>query len=169
MSTARDSDSSPTVTEQDRLAKEVSVALDAVAALVPGLEKPHPAHSRSVRSHRTVPEESIAQLIALVEQFEVLRKLDTFDVAEARETLQFIHAFRPIADQIAALLAAVTYTMEARKARVVSAGLRTYAIAKALARDHRERSDISYALEGLQAIMRRSRARRQPSARKSGT
>jgi len=51
--------------------------------------------------------------------------------------------------------------MEARKARVVAAGLRTYAIAKALARDNREGMDVTFALEQLRSVMRRSRARRK--------
>ena len=152
---------SPTVTEQDRLAKEVRSALEDVARLIPRLEHPHPATSKWVRSHRTVPEENIAHLIALVEQVEVLQRLNTFDIAEARETLQFIQAFRPIADQVAALGASISYTMEARKARVVAAGLRTYAIAKALARDNREGMDVTFALEQLRSVMRRSRARRK--------
>src|SRR3954451_3011616 len=82
----------------------------------------------------------------------------TFDVAEARETLQFLDAFRPIADQIAALLAAVNHTMEARKARVVDAGLRTYAVAKALARDE-ESAELYGALDAFRTQMRQSRRR----------
>jgi len=151
---------SPTVTEQEQIADEVRSALDAIGALIPKLEQPHPSKMRGLRASRTVPKESIAQLIALVDQIEVLQRLGTFDVAEARETLQFIDAFRPIADQLAALLAALNFTMEARKARVVAAGLRTYAVAKSLARDDRS-ADIHSAIESLRSQMRQSRRRKR--------
>lgn len=155
---------SPTLTEQDRIAIEVRSALNVVAALIPDLEAPHPATSRSLRASRLVTRESVAQLISVVEKIEVLRHLGTFDVADARETLQFIDAFRPVADQIAALLAALHHTMEARKARVVAAGLRTYAVAKALARDHRG-ADVRSALDALRTSMRQSRSRRRDNPR----
>jgi hypothetical protein len=99
-----------TLTEQERIAQQVA-----------RLSMPHPSTARGVRTGRMVRREQIAELIALVEQFEVLHRLGTFDVAEARETLQFIGAFRPIADQFDGLLSAVNYTMEARKARVAAA------------------------------------------------
>src|SRR6185369_11091129 len=49
--------------------------------------------------------------------------------------LQFIDAFRTVADQLAALTAALRFTMEARKPRVVDAAFRTYDIGRALAQD----------------------------------
>jgi hypothetical protein len=151
---------SPTLTEQQRIAYEIRDELNALAARIPRLEHPHSATSGWVRAYRTVTEESIIRMIALVEQFDIFRDLGTFDVAEARETLQFADAFKPIADQVAALLAALNYTMEARKARVVAAGLRTYAVAKELARDNKS-LDLRFALDALRTEMRRTRSRRQ--------
>jgi len=57
-------------------------------------------------------------------------------------------------------LAAVNFTMEARKARVVAAGLRTYAVAKGLARDG-DMTEIGLAIASLKAQMMRSRSRRR--------
>jgi len=156
-------DTSPTLTEQDRIANLVSAALAQAAALIPNLEAPHPATSKSLRAARLVTRESLAQLIAIVEEVEVMRRMETFDVADARETLQFIDAFRPVADQIAALLAALNHTMEARKARVVAAGLRTYAVAKGLARDDRG-AEVHAALEHLRTRMRRARSRKRDTS-----
>jgi len=151
---------SPTLTEQQRIANEVRAELNALAARIPRLEQPHSATASWVRAYRTVTTESITRLIALVEQFDVFRNLGTFDVAEARDTLQFNEAFKPIADRVAALLAALNYTMEARKARVVAAGLRTYGVAKELARDNKSMG-LRFALDALQTEMRRSRSRRR--------
>jgi len=126
---------SPTITEMDRVAEQVRAAVDAVAALIPKLERPHSSTRPGVRAHRTVPRQFIVSMIAAVEEIESLRVLRKFDVDDARETLQFIDAFRPIADQLAALTAALRFTIESRKARVVAAGLQTYDIARGLARD----------------------------------
>lgn len=125
----------PTITEMDRVAGQVRAAVEAVSALIPKLERPHSSTRRQVRAHRTVPRKFIISMIAAVEEIEALRTLRKFDVDYARETLQFIDAFRPIADQLAALTAALRFTLESRKARVVAAGLQTYDIARGLARD----------------------------------
>lgn len=125
----------PTITEMDRVAEQVRAAIEAVSALIPRLERPHPATRGLVRAARTVPREFIVSLIAAVEQVDELFDTSQFDVDDAREALQFIDAFRPVADQCEALTAALKFTLECRKARVVEAGLRMYAIARGLARD----------------------------------
>jgi len=125
----------PTITEMDRLAEQVRAAVEALSALIPRLELPHPSTRDRIRAHRTVPREFIVSIIAAVEEIENLRLVRKFDIDDARETLQFIDAFRPIADQLAALTAALKFTIESRKARVVAAALQTYDIARALSRD----------------------------------
>ena len=74
-------------------------------------------------------------MIAAIEDRPELTALGTFDVDEAREMLQFNDAFRHIVDQLTALARSVNYTMESRKARVAFAAMRTYEIARGLARD----------------------------------
>jgi hypothetical protein len=125
----------PTITEMDRLAEQVRAAVEALSALIPRLELPHPSTRDRIRAHRTVPREFIVSAIAAVEEIEELRLVRKFDLDDARETLQFIDAFRPIADQLAALTSALKFTIESRKARVVAAALQTYDIARALSRD----------------------------------
>jgi hypothetical protein len=153
----------PTTTDMDRLAEQVRAAVEAVSALVPRLERPHPSTRGGLRAHRTVPREFIASMIAAVEQLEELRVVRKFDVADARETLQFIDAFRPIADQLAALTDALRFTMKSRKARVVAAGLQTYDIARALARDEGV-SHLTGHVEILKRDLRRGRKTRAPRA-----
>lgn len=84
---------------------------------------------------RTVSREFIASMIAAVEAMPELQSVRTFDPEEARATLQFIDAFRPIADRLAALLASVNYRMASRRTKVASAAMTTYAVARGLARD----------------------------------
>ncbi|HEY4641397.1 MAG TPA: hypothetical protein VII75_08645 [Thermoanaerobaculia bacterium] len=141
----------PTVTEMDKIAERVRAAVDAVAELIPRLERPHPSTRKGVRAHRTVPRDFIAAMIAAVEQVEQLQVVDKFDTGDARETLQFLDAFRPVADQLAALTAALRFTMESRKARVVDAGLQTYDIARALAR-----GEVNTPLTGHLPVLKRN-------------
>lgn len=146
------------ITEMDRVAEQVRSAVDAIADLIPRLERPHPSTRRMVRAHRTVPREFIVSMIAAVEEVEALQMVRKFDVADARETLQFIDAFRPIADQLAALTAALRFTIESRKGRIVAAGLQTYHIARALARDE-QNSPLTAHLPALKRDLRRRRGR----------
>jgi len=153
----------PTVTEMDRVAEQVRAAIEAVAALIPRLQRPHPSLRARVKAHRTVPREFVASMIAAVEQLEDLRVVQKFDVDDARETLQFIDAFRPVADQLSALLAALKFTLEWRKARVVEAALQTYHIARALARDE-EMSDLTAHVGNLKRDLRREQKGRVRSS-----
>jgi hypothetical protein len=125
----------PTITASDRLAAEIAEAIDAIAERIPRLERPHPSSASRVRGARTVSREFIESMIAAVESQPELRAVNTFDVDEARQMLQFNDAFRHVVDRLAALTASVSHTIEWRKAKVVVAALRTYEIAKGLARD----------------------------------
>src|ERR1044071_6699431 len=107
---------SPTITAAQRLADDIAEAIDAIAARIPGLEAPHPSTATRVRGARTVSREFIASMIAAVEATPDLQSTGTFDPQEARATLQFIDAFRPIADRLASLQASINYTMASRRA-----------------------------------------------------
>ena len=128
-------DPSPTVTASDQLAGEILQAIDALAAMIPQLRGPHPSTASHVRGARTVSREFIESMIAAAEDSPDIQALDSFDAGEAREMLQFNAAFRHVVDRLNMLVASVNYTMAWRKAKVVSAAMRTYAIAKGLARD----------------------------------
>lgn len=114
---------SPTITAAERLASEIAEAIDAIAARIPQLVAPHPSTATGVRGMRTVSREFIASMIAAVEAMPELQSVLTFHAEEARATLQFIDAFRTIADRLAALLASVNYTMASRRAKVASAAM----------------------------------------------
>ena len=125
----------PTVTHYQQLAESFSKAIDDAIQMIPKLEIAHPATTNFVRSHLNVKTEFLATAIAAVEQTAELQYINKFDVAAARDTLQFIEAFRPIQDKLATLADSVKYTMDSRKALLVADALHVYNIAKGIARD----------------------------------
>ncbi|SRR5258706_359422 len=130
----------PTITRAERKAAIVKKVLDAAAARIPGLKAPHKETSRRMRGHRTVPRKFIRSMISAVDAVEELRVMDTFDVDDAKAALQFEVAFRPVVDQIAILLASLSYTIDLRISPIAKQALRTYVVAKGLARDETNRA-----------------------------
>jgi hypothetical protein len=82
------------------------------------------------------------------------------DVAAARDTLQFIDAFRPVLDKVLAFAKNLQYTLNSRKATLAVDSLQIYDIAKGLARDRR-----SATVEALVANMKRDLGKRGPVKR----
>ena len=125
----------PTVTFYQKLADDFSKALDEITAIIPKLEITHPATANFVRSHLNVPTEFLATAIAAVEQTPELQGTGKLDVTAARDTLQFIEAFRPVQDKVTAFANSLKFTMASRKASLAADALQIYSIAKGIARD----------------------------------
>jgi AraC-like DNA-binding protein len=125
----------PTVTHYQQLADDFSKALDEITQIIPKLEITHPATANFVRSHLNVPTEFLATAIAAVEQTTELQHINKLDIAAARDTLQFIDAFRPVQDKVTALASSLKFTMASRKASLAADALQIYNIAKGIARD----------------------------------
>jgi len=126
---------SPTVTHYEQVAAELSIAVETAFAAIPNMEAPHPSTRDFVRSHQSVSNDFIASVIAAVEATPELQNVKKFSVAEARDTLQFIEAFAPIAARLTALANNLKFTMQSRKAKIAADALQTYDIAKGVARD----------------------------------
>jgi hypothetical protein len=124
-----------TTTQYMELAAQLSSALAAVAAQIPTFTSSHPSTVKFVQTHQRVPNEFIGTVAAAVDNSPTLQGVGTFDSKEALETLQFIEAFRPVIDQMAALRADLCFTVNSRKAKTVAAALQMYGIAKQVARD----------------------------------
>ena len=150
----------PTVTNAERIADGVMALLAAIRERIPDLETPHPKTAPHVRGSRTVSREAVNTMIAAVEQRPELQALNTFDVDDARFMLQFNAAMTPVLEEVGRLQKSLSYTMEARKARVVASLLQTYEIAKALARTPEAAPLIPY-IENL----RRDLGRRNGSSK----
>jgi hypothetical protein len=126
---------SPTITHYQQLADDFSKALDEIVAIIPKLEATHPATANFVRSHQNIPAEFLATAIATVEQAPELRSVNKLDTAAARDTLQFIEAFRPVLDKVTAFADSLKFTLASRKAVLTADALQIYDIAKGVARD----------------------------------
>ncbi|HEY0157489.1 MAG TPA: hypothetical protein VGF28_09410 [Thermoanaerobaculia bacterium] len=117
----------------ERAAAEVAALLDEIVARIPRLTAPAPGRKNSVRGARTVRREYVVAMIDVVERHRELTEVRVqLDAAQARETLEFRDAFRPIAMRLAVVLKSLTFTMDARWAAVVQQALAAYAMAQAI-------------------------------------
>ncbi|HSY50705.1 MAG TPA: hypothetical protein VLC46_18365, partial [Thermoanaerobaculia bacterium] len=82
------------------------------------------------------------------------------DTSEATAALQFEAAFRSVVDEVARLLASLTYTIDAKLAAVAAKALQTYAVAKGVARDPRNRK-LTLPLRQLQRDLGRKGPRKK--------
>ncbi len=158
----------PTVTKADIIAESVFELIEAIAARIPDLEAPHATTRPAVRSARTVSREAIMSMIAAVENQPMLQRLGTFDVDEARAMLQFNFALRTVLLRLQHLTASISFTMEAKKARVVAALLQTYDIAKGLARSP-DGAPLTHVLEVMRRDLSRRNGRRRKDDEADGT
>ena len=130
----------PRLTSAERRAAVVKKVLDAAASRIPGLKAPHKETARRMRGHRTVPRKFIRSMIGTVDAVEELQAMNMFDVDDAEAALEFEAAFRPLIDQLTILLASLSYTIDLRMSPIAKQALRTYVVAKALARSESNRT-----------------------------
>jgi hypothetical protein len=152
-------------THADRRAALVRKVLKEAAKRIPGLKAPHKPTARKLTGHRTVPKKFIQGIIFAVDANHQLRAISRFDVDEARAALEFQAAFRPVADELALMLSSINYTIDSRMAPVAASALRTYTLAKGMARDGRKNSDLT---QGLSAL-KRDLGRKGPRKKKKAT
>ena len=155
---AADTPASPTTTHYQEMADALSATLTTALSQIPSFEQSHPATVKFVRSHQGFPNDFIATVLAAVAADPQLQNVNKFDVVEARDTLQFLEAFRPVIDQAQALLATLKFTCASRKARVVADGLQIYVIAQGIGRDPGSVAVTSYA-ENMKRDLKRNRRR----------
>lgn len=125
----------PTVTHHQEIAARVSAALDELLSMIPNFVESHPARRGFVRTHQSVPEEFVATTIAAVEAIPELQGTGCFDARDARDALQFIEAFRSVADKMQASATNLQFTIDARRAEVNNGALQMYVIVKSVARN----------------------------------
>lgn len=125
----------PTTTRYQQLADQFSRELDTLAGIIPRLEVSHISTANFVRSHVNVSTDFLGTVVAAVEQLPILQAVEKLDIAAARDTLQFIEAFRPVLDKVSAFASSLRFTLRSRKATLVADALQIYDIAKGLSRD----------------------------------
>jgi hypothetical protein len=143
-----------TVTRYQQLAATVIAALDEIEQIIPNLETAHTSTADFVRAYRNVPLKFLVTATSGVEQSAELQGVKKFDIAAARDTLQFMEAFGPVHDRVSAFEGKLQFTLGSRKASLGFESLQIYDIAKGLARDPN-----SAELEALVANMKRDLGR----------
>lgn len=138
-------------------------SLDQLAARIPGLEGAHESKTDFVRSHVNIPFDFLGSAIAAVEEIAELQAGHRLDVDEARDTLQFIAAFRPAADKLAAILSMLRFTLASRKASLAAEALQIYSLAKGYARDPQGAGIGSHVSNMRRDLGRSGRSRRRTS------
>jgi hypothetical protein len=126
-----------TTTRYQEIAAQFMSGLDALTALLPKLEAEHGTTINAVKGHLTVPNVFLASTIAAVEQTPDLQAFQDLDVVAGHDVLQFIEAFRPVANKVNALGRSLEFTMDSRKSALVVNALRVYDLAKSVARNPR--------------------------------
>jgi len=149
----------PTITYYQQLAEQTSKALDEIAAIIPKLEATHATTAPFVRTHLNVRTEFLATAIAAVEQVPELQGVNKLDVTAARDTLQFIEAFRPVQDKLTAFAKSLRFTMDSRKASLATDALQIYSIAKGVARDPGSADAASHVANLKRDLGRRGRGK----------
>lgn len=153
----------PTVTHYDQLAAQVDATLTALLAPIGTLETSHPATRDAVRVNASVDDKFILAVLGAITETPSLQGLP-FDVAQARDLLQLQTAFRPVADKLIALGSMLHFTMDARKASVVTAGRHVYLLAKRMAEPPQ-----GAAIRPFVQVMQRELGRRRPKKKAAPT
>lgn len=157
----------PTITHYQQVAAEFMSALDEISQIIPKLEAIHVSTANLVRSRLNVPNEFLATVTAAVEQVSELQAINKLDVNAARDTLQFLEAFRPVRDKVDAFAKNLKYTMDSRKAKLATDSLLTYDVAKGLARDPNSATIASLVQNMKRDLGRRGRPKTPLALRKT--
>jgi hypothetical protein len=125
----------PTVTHYEQVAAKLSSAIDEALALMPNFTQSHPLTKGFVRSQQSVSDAFIVSTIAAVEANPEPQRVNKFDVTAARDLLQLSDAFLPLVDKLNGAAKNVKFTIDRKRATVVTEALQNYEIAKGVARD----------------------------------
>jgi hypothetical protein len=146
---------SPAITHYSQVAEKVSAMLSAAIAELGPLERPHQATRDFVRAN-IVDVKFVSAVIAAVETVPELQALKAkFDVDDAHDTLQMLDAYDPLVAKLQVLARELRFTLDARKAKVVSDARQIYAVAKRFGRD--PASEVTAHVEVMKRVLNRRR------------
>jgi hypothetical protein len=149
----------PTVTFYQQVAERFMKSFDESVQIIPKLEGSHVSTATFVRSHLNVPVAFLATTISSVEQHETLQVVQKLDPITARDTLQYIEAFRPVLDKATAFERNLAFTLNSLKALLVADALQIYDVAKGLARDPASADMAAHVANMKRDLGRRGRPR----------
>jgi hypothetical protein len=154
----------PSVTHYQQLATDFIKSIDLLTTSIPNVQLSHELSEAYVRRRQAVPDEFLRTTVAAVEQLPELQALNKLNPVDGRDTLQFIEAFKPVLDRIAALSKDLRHTIRARRAVLANDALQMYGISKQFTRDAGSAA-VSSHVENMGRDLGRSR----PSKRKPAT
>lgn len=134
--------SDPPATEPPA-SQNVQIAGRVIAAVMAAkseivLEPPLPSAVAYVRANSSMDLNFIIGLVGLIESNPQLKAAAiTFDIAEAKETIDYIQAYVPVANELESFLRALKFSIAAKKAVVGAKSLRTYQALQGFARDQK--------------------------------
>jgi hypothetical protein len=139
----------PTPTRYELISAEIQEAVDKIVFLLPKLEESLDAELQQVRRNLNVPDVYCYTAVNVLVQFPELNAGKKIDVDRCLNELQFIAAFRPMRDRVAAALRRVDHALRAKKSSVATATLQVLRIAKAYASDNKN-PGIAAAIAAMQ-------------------
>lgn len=153
----------PTVTHYQEVAATFIAMFDQNVATIPHLQSKHASTKNFVLGHLNVPDKFITTAIDSVELNPELQNVNRLDVAAARDMLQYNEAMRLVRDRVKAFYDDLQYTMNSKKAHVVSGALQIYDVAQGLSR-HPNSGPLTYVVSNLrQAFGSRGRKKKVES------
>lgn len=149
-----------TITDHQQLADHCMALLDEVAAIISRLSETRHTRASTATGHLNIPTVFLGSVVTSVELIPQLQNIQLLDVAQGRETLQLMEAFRPVRDKVTALDRNLVHVINARRSSLVRKALHTYAVAKSLAVDHNNVSLLACVRNMQRALGRRGRPRK---------
>jgi hypothetical protein len=141
--------STVTVTFYEQLAQQFNQVLDQLMAIAPPVPDNEVANAEQLLRRGNVPIPFLSTTVVWVERIPALQAVRKLDVQAARDTLQYIDAFRPVLDRMAASFKRLGRSLKTRKAALAVTSLQIYDIAKGLDRDSKD-PEIAAAVANMQ-------------------
>ena len=109
----------------------IQAALDAIVAAIPATPLKQQSTVKYVRQRQGVKPDLIAKAVTAAQAAPVLQNF--LDVTDARDTLAFSDAFRPVFDRMNGIAQDLKFAIDARHAKSSTEALTVYATAKRIA------------------------------------
>jgi hypothetical protein len=150
-----------TPTYYQLLAKEIVQDLEKIAAKIPKLEVHQRADKNAIRAHSNIPLPFLGTAVVAAEDMPDVEAASMLVPADARETLQFLDAFRIVDDRVGALKNQVRGTMMSRRTVLALQALQVYSTTRSLARDPRNTKAAHHAENLQRDLGKRGRPRKK--------
>jgi hypothetical protein len=110
-------------------------AINAIRALLPELESPHPDTVKFVQTMKGFPRPFLDRSLLIVQQTPGYQALNRFDVEAVQKQIAVSEGNRSVQAALKLLLVEVAFTADVNFARAMNQALQTYQIGQGLARD----------------------------------